>query len=158
MPLFKCHEQLIQLICIISIRETSRHCLGAFKTFSTFLAPSKMLYLSLYSHLFFFFLSFTSNYSVDNLDGWGTMLQAWKSRVRIPMRLLNLFNSFNLSSHSMALGFIQPLTDVSTKRSFWWAKRCRRGGPHCHLWADYVENVESWTSHILVGLHGLLRG
>jgi hypothetical protein len=30
--------------------------------------------------------------------------------------------------------------------------------PHCHLWANYLDNVGSSTSHNLLGLHSLLQG
>jgi hypothetical protein len=38
------------------------------------------------------------------------MLQAGRSRVRLPMRSLNFFNLPNPSSHTMALVLTQPLT------------------------------------------------
>jgi hypothetical protein len=42
------------------------------------------------------------------------MLQAGRSRVLFPMRLLDFFNLPNLSSRTMALGLTQPLTKMST--------------------------------------------
>jgi hypothetical protein len=43
------------------------------------------------------------------------MLQAGRSRVVFPIRSLEFFfNLPNLSSHTMALGSIQPLTEMST--------------------------------------------
>jgi hypothetical protein len=47
--------------------------------------------------------------------GWGTMLQARRSRVRFPMRSLHFFSLQNLFSCNMALGFTQPLTEMSTR-------------------------------------------
>jgi hypothetical protein len=44
------------------------------------------------------------------------MLQAGRSWVRFPMRLLNFFNWPNPSRHNMALGSTQPLTEMSTRR------------------------------------------
>jgi hypothetical protein len=41
------------------------------------------------------------------------MLQAGRSRVRVPMRWI-FFNSPNPSSCTMALGSTQPLTEMST--------------------------------------------
>jgi hypothetical protein len=38
-----------------------------------------------------------------------------RSRVPFPIRSLNYFNSPNPSSHTMALGFTQPLTEMSTR-------------------------------------------
>jgi hypothetical protein len=45
---------------------------------------------------------------------WGTILQAWRSRVRVPMRwiFLNLPNPF---SRIMVLGSTRPLTEISTR-------------------------------------------
>jgi hypothetical protein len=42
------------------------------------------------------------------------MLQARKSWVRFPTRLLNAFDLPNTFSHTMALGFTQHLTEMST--------------------------------------------
>jgi hypothetical protein len=49
-----------------------------------------------------------------SLVGLGTMLQAGSSRVRVPMRW-NFFNFPDPSSHTMALGSNQPLTEMSTR-------------------------------------------
>jgi hypothetical protein len=46
--------------------------------------------------------------------GWGTMLQAGRSRVRVPMRWI-FFNCPNSSSCTMALGSTQPLIEMSTR-------------------------------------------
>jgi hypothetical protein len=46
--------------------------------------------------------------------GWDTMLQARRSRDRIPMRWI-FFNLPNPSSRNMALGSTQPLTEMSTR-------------------------------------------
>jgi hypothetical protein len=43
------------------------------------------------------------------------MLQAGRSRVRVPMRWIFFFNLPNPSSHTMALGSTQPLTEMSTR-------------------------------------------
>jgi hypothetical protein len=50
-----------------------------------------------------------------SIVGWGTMLRAGRSRVRVPMRSLNFFNWPNPSSRTMALGSTQPLTEMSTR-------------------------------------------
>jgi hypothetical protein len=48
--------------------------------------------------------------------GWGTMLQAGRSWVLFPMKLLKFFfNLPNPSSHNMALESTQPLTEMSTR-------------------------------------------
>jgi hypothetical protein len=46
--------------------------------------------------------------------GWGTMLQAGRSRVRVPMKWI-FFNWLNPSSRTMALGSTQPLTEMRVK-------------------------------------------
>jgi hypothetical protein len=56
--------------------------------------------------------------------GWGTMLQAGRSRVRVPMRWI-FFKWPNPSSRTMALGPTQPLTEMS-QESFWGVKGGRR--------------------------------
>jgi hypothetical protein len=43
------------------------------------------------------------------------MLQAGKSRDRVPMRWILFFNLPNPSSRTMALGSTQPLTEMSTR-------------------------------------------
>jgi hypothetical protein len=53
------------------------------------------------------------------LDGYGAMLQARRSWVGVLIRSLDLFSLPNPSSRTMALGFTQPLTEISTRRSFW---------------------------------------
>jgi hypothetical protein len=50
--------------------------------------------------------------------GWGTMLQAGRSRVRVPMRWI-FINWPNPSSRNMALGSTQPLTETSTRNVLW---------------------------------------
>jgi hypothetical protein len=47
--------------------------------------------------------------------GWGTMLQAGRSRFRFPMRLLNVLNLANPSSRTMALRSTQSLIEMSTR-------------------------------------------
>jgi hypothetical protein len=51
----------------------------------------------------------------DSVVGWGTLLQAGSSRVPFPMWSLDYFNLLNLSSRIMTLGYIQPLTEMSTR-------------------------------------------
>jgi hypothetical protein len=50
-----------------------------------------------------------------NAVGWGTRLQAGRSRVQVPMRSLDIFNLPNPSSQTTALGSTQPLTEMSTR-------------------------------------------
>jgi hypothetical protein len=52
-------------------------------------------------------------------DGWGGMLQAEMSKVRVPMWSLDFFVQLpNPSNRNMALGFSQPLTKMSTRKYF----------------------------------------
>jgi hypothetical protein len=47
--------------------------------------------------------------------GWGNMLHSGRSRVRFPNKSLDSFNLSRNSSRIMALGFTQPLTEMSTR-------------------------------------------
>jgi len=51
--------------------------------------------------------------------GWGTMLQAERSRVRFPMVSLEIFHWHNPSGRTMTLGLAQPLTEMSTRNIPW---------------------------------------
>jgi hypothetical protein len=62
-------------------------------------------------HLFIFIYSLFG--ARGSVVGWGTMLQAGRSRVRVPMSL-DSFNVPNPSSHIMAQGSTQHLTEMST--------------------------------------------
>jgi hypothetical protein len=52
--------------------------------------------------------------NIISVVGWGTMLQAGRSRVWVPMRCI-FFNWPNPSSRTMALGSTQPLPEMSTR-------------------------------------------
>jgi hypothetical protein len=52
--------------------------------------------------------------SRGSVVGSGTMLQAGRSRVRIPMSL-DFFISPNPSSRTMVRGWTQPVTEMSTR-------------------------------------------
>jgi hypothetical protein len=54
------------------------------------------------------------------------MLQAGRSPVRVPDEVDFLFNLPNPSSHDMALGSTQPLTEMSTMNLPWGKKRPAR--------------------------------
>jgi hypothetical protein len=56
--------------------------------------------------------------------GWGTMLQAWRARDRVPKKCI-FFNLPNPSGCTNAPGSTQPLTEMSTKnlkKETWWEK------------------------------------
>jgi hypothetical protein len=54
-----------------------------------------------------------------SVDGLGAMLQVGRSKARVPVRSFNVFHLSNPSRRSMALGLTQPLTEMSTRISFW---------------------------------------
>jgi hypothetical protein len=58
--------------------------------------------------------TYTYTWTRGSVVGWGTMLQAGRSRDRIPMRWI-LFNWSNPSSRTMTLGSTQSLTEKSTR-------------------------------------------
>jgi hypothetical protein len=53
--------------------------------------------------------------ALDSVIGWGTMLQAGRTRVQVPMMCVFFFNWPNPSSLTMAQGSTQPLTETSTR-------------------------------------------
>jgi hypothetical protein len=93
--------------------------------------------------------------------GWGTMLQPGRSWVWVPMRLLNFFNLPNPTSHTMALGLTEPLTEMSTRKCFWVVKCSQRT-----RLTTLPASVSQWfrqcrilnISRNSIGLHGLLWG
>jgi hypothetical protein len=50
-----------------------------------------------------------------SVAGWGTILQAGRTRVRFQMRSSDFFNLPIPSSCAMALGLTQPVTEMSTR-------------------------------------------
>jgi hypothetical protein len=54
------------------------------------------------------------------------MLQTRRSRVQAPMRSLNFFNLPNSSSHTMAPGLNQPLTEINARKCFWGVEHGRQ--------------------------------
>jgi hypothetical protein len=92
--------------------------------------------------------------------GWGTMLQAERSRGSIPDQVTRFFISPNFSSSTVVLGSTHPLTEMST-----WNLPGGKGLPArkakkltTKLCADWLENVRASTSHHPISLHGLLQG
>jgi hypothetical protein len=93
--------------------------------------------------------------------GWGTMLQARRSRVRVPMRWILFFNSPNPSSRTAALA----VDSASNRNEYQESSRGVKGGGRLRLTtlAPSVsrlprENVGASTSHNPIGLDGLLQG
>jgi hypothetical protein len=60
----------------------------------------------------------------------------------------------------MALGFIQSLTEINTRKVFWGVERDRsvRWQPHRHLGTNCLYFVEFSTVHTPVDFHSLLQG
>jgi hypothetical protein len=52
---------------------------------------------------------------------WDTALHVGRPWVRFPMVFLE-FHWHNFSGRTMALGLIQPLTEMSTRNNSWWVK------------------------------------
>jgi hypothetical protein len=94
-----------------------------------------------------------------SIVGWGNMLQAGRSPVRVPDEV-DIFNVRNLSSRTMALGSTQPLTETSTRNLPGSKKRPARKADK--LAAIYEPNVWNCESLNLCrkpkGLDGLYRG
>jgi hypothetical protein len=70
----------------------------------------------------------------------------------IPDEVIEFFNWPNPSSHTMAPGSTQPLTEMSTRNI-----PEGKGWRHRNLWVDYLENVGALTSHNPMGLHDVLQ-
>jgi hypothetical protein len=87
------------------------------------------------------------------------MLEAGRSRVRVPMRWI-FFCLPNSSSCTMALGSTQPLTEMRTRNLPVGVKGGRRVRLTSQPSVSQLsrENVGASTSHNPMGLHGLLQG
>jgi hypothetical protein len=89
-----------------------------------------------------FVLTFTYGTRGDAV-GWGTALQAGRSRVRFPMVSLRLFTDTILpTALSMALGSTQRLTEMSTRNISWRVKAAGTYG-----WQPYQLNVPDTISN-----------
>jgi hypothetical protein len=91
--------------------------------FSFYVLPSNYYIITSYA-----FQSYNHNFEIrGDAFGWGTVLQAGRSRVLLPFFVIGSLSWLNPSSRSMALGWTQPLTEVSTKNIFWgWRRPVRR--------------------------------
>jgi hypothetical protein len=92
-----------------------------------------------------------------SVAGWGTMLQAGRSPVRVPNEM-DVFHSPNPSSRTMALGSTQHLTDMITRNLPGGKKRPRVGLTTLPPSVSRMsENAGASTSRNPKGLHGLYR-
>jgi hypothetical protein len=86
----------------------------------------------------------------------GTLLQAGRSPVRVQDEVI-FFNLPNPSSHTMALGSIQPLTELSTRNLPGGKNRPARRADNLAAICVPTENVGASTSRDPKGFHGLYR-
>jgi hypothetical protein len=63
-------------------------------------------------------LSLVNSLPRGSIDGSGAILRSRRARVRIPMRSFYFFFLLNPSSRTSAMGFTEPLTEMSIRRSF----------------------------------------
>jgi hypothetical protein len=87
--------------------------------------------------------------------GCGTMLQARRTQVRFPMR--SMYFSIYLV---LPTALWSSVSNRNEYKKLVWGKRApseQGWQTHCHLWADFLENVAPLTSHSLLGFHGLLQ-
>ena len=89
--------------------------------------------------------------------GWGTALQAGRSRVRFPMVSLESFIDIILPAALWALGLTQPLTEMSTGNIYWGGKggRCVGLTTLPHSCADCLEIWEPQRTGNLRACPGL---
>jgi hypothetical protein len=85
--------------------------------------------------------------------GWYIMLEAGRSRVRFLMTSLEFSINLILPAALCPWIRIHPLTEMTTRNL-----PGGKGWPHRHLWAECLENVAASTSHMPLGLHGLVQG
>jgi hypothetical protein len=82
--------------------------------------------------------------ALDSVVGWGTMLQAGRSPVRVPDEVDFFFNLPYSSSRIMALGSTQPLTEINTRNLLGGKKAAGAWGWQSlsHLWAECLKMWE----------------
>jgi hypothetical protein len=106
---------------------------------------------------------FLEHYNLEGVHGsivgWGTTLQAGRSRDRI-LDEVDFFNLPNPSSRTIALGSTQPLTEMSTRNIPGGEGRPARKADNLTAICEPIvyKNVGASTSHSPMGLHGPLQG
>jgi hypothetical protein len=78
--------------------------------------PQENLYMRFYGIFSYIHIS---RHAAGGAVGWGTTLQAGRSRVRYPMVSLKFFHWHNPSGRTMALGSSQALRKISTRNISW---------------------------------------
>jgi hypothetical protein len=79
------------------------------------IAKVRGVHVGVWYHKFVY--SIVYQWARGSVVGRDTMAQARRSRVPFPMRSLNFFNVLDPSNCTVALGFTQPVIDVSTRKS-----------------------------------------
>ena len=90
--------------------------------------------------------------------GWGTALQARRSRVRFPMVSLEFFICHNLSGRTVSLGSNQPLTEMSTRNIYSGVKTAVAYGWRTSLMCRLSWNLGASNSSNSQGLSRPLQG
>jgi hypothetical protein len=103
--------------------------------------------------------SFITSGVRGSVVGWGSTLQAGRSRDRIPHEV-DFFNWPNPSSRTMVLGSTQPLTEMSTRNIPGDKGRPARKADNLTAICEpiFYKNVGASTSHSPMGFHGPLQG
>jgi hypothetical protein len=90
---------------------------------------------------------------IGSVVGWGTMLQAVRSRVRFSMRPLDFSIDTILPTDIWPSSRLRLLNRNECQESSWGWR-----APYRYLWVNCFENVEASMSHNDTGLHSLLQG
>ena len=78
--------------------------------------------------------------------GWGTALQAGRSRVRFSMCIFGIFHRYNPSSSTLTLGSTQPVTEMSTRNISWVFRRpVLRADNFTIFICRFSWNLGTWT-------------
>ena len=121
LPVFITTTTTVMAATVSTLHTDIKHLLWAVAVgewATIFRVPSLQCFYPLSYHICSGLNSFTV-LSLGGAVGWGTMLQAWRSRVRFPMVSLKFFIDIVCI---MALGLTQPLTEMSTRNISWGVK------------------------------------